>query len=42
MKVSNTKRIFTDNEIVAAIKGMMNAKNEWLQYVQRREAELGL
>ena len=42
METSNTKRIFTDNEIVAAIKGMMNAKNEWLQYVQRREVELGL
>jgi len=42
MKTTDTKRIFTDNEIVAAIKGMMNAKNEWLQYVKQREAELGL
>ncbi len=42
MKAFDTKRIFTDKEIADAIKGMMNAKNEWLQYVQRREAELGL
>ncbi|MCQ2078181.1 MAG: hypothetical protein MJZ20_14330 [Bacteroidaceae bacterium] len=29
-------------ERAAAIRGMLNLKNEWLDYVQRREAELGL
>lgn len=29
-------------ERTAAIRGMLNLKNEWLDYVQRREAELGL
>lgn len=42
METTGTKQHFTDNEIVAAIHGMMNAKSEWLQYVKNREAELGL
>lgn len=42
MEATRTKQHFTDNEIVAAIQGMLNAKNEWLQYVKHREAELGL
>lgn len=29
-------------ERAAAIRGMLNLKNEWLDYVQRREAELGI
>ncbi len=29
-------------ERAAAIRGMLNLKNEWLDYVQKREAELGL
>lgn len=29
-------------ERAAAIRGMLNLKNEWLDYVQRCEAELGI
>lgn len=32
----------TDEERAAAIRGMLNLKNEWLDYVMKREAELGL
>jgi len=32
----------TKEERAAAIRGMLNLKNEWLEYVQKREAELGL
>ena len=26
----------------AAIRGMLNAKKEWLEYVKKREQELGI
>lgn len=32
----------TKEERAAAIRGMLNLKQEWLEYVQKREAELGL
>jgi len=32
----------TKEERAAAIRGMLNLKNEWLEYVQKREVELGL
>ena len=49
-KLQNTKIMSKDSfikytsaeERAAAIRGMLNLKNEWLDYVQKREAELGL
>gem|GEM_PF-1756268 len=32
----------TAEERAAAIRGMLNLKNEWLDYVNKREVELGL
>ena len=32
----------TQEERAAAIRGMLNLKNEWLDYVQKREVELGI
>ncbi len=32
----------TDEEKRNAIRGMLNAKKEWLEYVKKREAELSL
>lgn len=31
----------TDEERIAAIRGMLNLKDEWLEYVKKREEELG-
>lgn len=32
----------TKEEMAAAIEGMLNLKNEWLEYVSKRKAELGV
>lgn len=32
----------TDEEIIAVMRGMLNAKNEWLERVEKREKELGI
>ena len=32
----------TDEERADALRGMLNLKKEWLDYVKKREAELGI
>lgn len=36
------KRYSTREECVEALKGMLKVKQQWLEYVERREKELAL
>lgn len=43
MDVKDTiKRYKTSQECAEALRGMMQAKEKWLEYVNRRESELAI